>query len=423
MPGSLGRRRSQPDRFGADAPVRLEAGHHLGRDRAPQQRLDVAQEGCLVHAHERDRLAADAGAPGPPDPVDVVLGHHRQLVVHDVGQQLDVQAAGGDVGGDEDPHPTGLEVAQGTDPLWLALVAVDRGGVDPVPTQLLGQPVGPVLGAREHQRLRDPTRRHEVSQQLALALAVHGEDQLLDQLCRRVAGRHLDTGGIPQDLVGQGPHVVGEGGGEQQVLPALGEQRDDPPNVADEAHVEQPVRLVEDEDLDPGQVDRALGDVVQQPAGRGDHDLGTGPQPGDLGLEADAPVDRRRADRPLGAIGANALLDLDRQLARRDHDQDPDRRTGRCRRPARGLVQSRPGSVEPRRRRRERRGGDALGVQDPEDRQHEGRRLAGPGLGPGEHVTTGEDQRDRLALDWRGLRVALAGDGAEQLGRESEGIE
>ena len=107
-------------------------GDHLGRDRAAQEGLDVAQERRLVHAHERDRLAVGARAAGPTDAVDVVLGDHRQLVVDDVGQLLDVEAAGGDVGRHEDGDAALLEVGQRLDPLGLALVAVDRGGVDAV---------------------------------------------------------------------------------------------------------------------------------------------------------------------------------------------------------------------------------------------------------------------------------------------------
>ena len=55
--------------------------------------------------------------------------------------------------------------------------------------------------------------------------------------------------------------------------------------------------------------------------------------------------------------------------------------------------------------------------------QDEGGRLAGAGLGAGEHVAPGEDERDRLGLDGCGLRVALAGYGAEEFGRQPELIE
>ena len=70
------------------------------------------------------------GPPGPPDPVDVVLRVPRQLEVHDVGQILDVEAAGRDVGGDEDPDLAGLEALEGSRPLRLRAVAVDRHRID-----------------------------------------------------------------------------------------------------------------------------------------------------------------------------------------------------------------------------------------------------------------------------------------------------
>ena len=57
------------------------------------------------------------------------------------------------------------------------------------------------------------------------------------------------------------------------------------------------------------------------------------------------------------------------------------------------------------------------------DRQHEGGRLAGAGLGAGEQVAPVEDERDRLALDGGGFGVSLARDSAEQVGLEPEGRE
>ena len=63
------------------------------------------------------------------------------------------------------------------------------------------------------------------------------------------------------------------------------------------------------------------------------------------------------------------------------------------------------------------------GVQQLQDRQHEGGRLAGARLGAGEHVTAGENVRDGLGLDGRGLGVALGLDGPKELGREPEGFE
>ena len=61
-----------------------------------------------------------------------------------------------------------------------------------------------------------------------------------------------------------------------------------------------------------------------------------------------------------------------------------------------------------------RGGGEAL-----QHRQHEGGRLAGAGLGAGQQVTAGEDERNRLALDGGWFGVALRRDGAEQVGRQA----
>ena len=58
-----------------------------------------------------------------------------------------------------------------------------------------------------------------------------------------------------------------------------------------------------------------------------------------------------------------------------------------------------------------------------EDRQHEGGRLAGARLGAREDVAAREHVRDGLGLDGRGLGVALGRHGAKELGREPEGVE
>ena len=70
--------------------------------------------------------------------------------------------------------------------------------------------------------------------------------------------------------------------------------------------------------------------------------------------------------------------------------------------------------------RRPERGSRLGGAQALEHRQHEGRRLAGAGLGAGHQVAAGEHERDGLGLDGGGLGVALVRDGAEKFGREPE---
>ena len=212
----------------------------------------------------------------------------------------------------------------------------------------------------------------------------------------RVARRDLDRGRVAQDATRQAPDVVREGRREHQVLASRREQRDDLLDVGQEAHVEHPVGLVEDEDLDLAEVGDLLADEVEQPPGRRDEDLDAAAQGLDLGVHRDAAVDDGRAQRDGPAVGPDALVDLHRELARRHEDEHADRVAGR----------------------REARVG--LAAQAIEDGQDEGGGLAGAGLGGGEHVAALEDERDGGRLDGgRGL-VSLLGDHAHEVGRQAE---
>src|SRR5690606_25845537 len=74
--------------------------------------LDVGQAHRIALAGEADRVALGTQARGAPDPVHVVLGIERQVVVVDVADAIDVQAAGGDVGGDQQLQLPLLELVQ-----------------------------------------------------------------------------------------------------------------------------------------------------------------------------------------------------------------------------------------------------------------------------------------------------------------------
>ena len=66
------------------------------------------------------------------------------------GHAVDVDAAGGDVGGDEHVHVAAPERAEGPLALALAAVAVDGLGSHAGLVELLGQALGAVPGAAEH---------------------------------------------------------------------------------------------------------------------------------------------------------------------------------------------------------------------------------------------------------------------------------
>jgi len=159
----------------------------------------------------------------------------------------------------------------------------------------------------------------------------------------------------------------------------------------DEAHVEHAVGLVQHQDLDLLQVDGPLLHVVEQAAGRGDDDVDAAAQRIYLLLHADAAIDGGGLHLGVLAIGADALLDLERELSGRGHDQDAD------------FL----------------RGGRLLRKQL-KDRQREAGGLAGAGLRGAEKVSAGENDGDGLRLDRGGDGVALLADSAKQLGRQAK---
>ena len=121
--------------------------------------------------------------------------------------------------------------------------------------------------------------------------------------------------------------------------------------------------------------------------GRGDEDVDAGGERLDLRPVLHAAEHDGDGEAHVAAVDAEALGDLAGQLAGRAEHQD-----------AAAAARRGPGI-----------GGQAL-----QDRQGEGRGLAGAGLGDAQHVAPGEDAGDGLGLDGRGLAIALFGQRLQQ---------
>ena len=164
----------------------------------------------------------------------------------------------------------------------------------------------------------------------------------------------------------------------------------------DEAEVEHLVGLVEHQDFEFTKTERALVDEVEQPARGRDENVEAardGAQALGVGNATENHADRQ-AHEP--AIGLGAGGDLCRQLTGRREDQHSD--VARLREFARG--------------------------GEPVERwQHEGRGLAGAGLGDSEEIAAGEHRRDRLKLDGRRLSVIFRGERVEEGLRKPQGHE
>src|SRR5215212_10385942 len=113
------------------------------------QPLDALELAALAAVAERQGDARGAGTRGAADAMDVALGVGRQLVVDDVRDARDVDAARGEIGGDQHAGLAAAEIVERLLARVLALVAVDRLGDDTTVLQRLGDAVGAALGAGE----------------------------------------------------------------------------------------------------------------------------------------------------------------------------------------------------------------------------------------------------------------------------------
>jgi hypothetical protein len=185
----------------------------------------------------------------------------------------------------------------------------------------------------------------------------------------------LDGDGVVEHVFGEGTDVVGHGGGEEEGLPIGGKVLEDAADVGEEAHVEHVVGFVEDEDFYVGEDDVALGEVVEEASGAGDHDVDAFAEFFELHVGADAAVDGDAAQAGCLAEDFDGVACLLGKLTGGGEDEGAD-------------VAAR--AVE----------------QTLEDGEDEGGGFAGAGLGKAYQVTTLEGRGDGLELDGGGELVA-----------------
>ena len=128
--------------------------------------------------------------PGPADAMHVGFRIVRRIVVHDVADALDVEAAGRDVGGDDDVHVAGLQPGDGAFALRLRDVAVERRRGEAARLELLRELHRGLLGAGEHQHAVEGLGLENSGQRIELVQSAHQPVALAD--IGRGAGLALD---------------------------------------------------------------------------------------------------------------------------------------------------------------------------------------------------------------------------------------
>ena len=246
-----------------------------------------------------------------------------------MADRVEVEAAGGDVGGDERRHLAAAETLEC--PLAGALrhVAVHRGRLDPARAQLVDEPVGAALGAHEYEG-ELPLLAERVDQPLELGGVGDRHELVLDVavgMARRQLG--LEPRRIIRVGMGQLADRAVERGREEHRLTPGGQAPDDPVDLGLEAHVEHPVGLVEDEDPDGLEREQAPLDEIVEPAGGGDDDMRAA-QALHLWADRGAAVGGRRTKALRLAEQRELLGHLERELAGgREHERGRGRLAGR----------------------------------------------------------------------------------------------
>ena len=308
------------------------AEHGLGdRLLEPDLALHLAKILDLFVRDQRHDQALGAGPGGATRTVHVRLVVFRRVVVDDRGDAVDVDAAGGDVGGDECVHTALLEVVEGPVALALAASTMDRRSGEAELVELLGEAVGAVTGATEDDRR--PGGVDDL-----------GHDRVavgLVDLPEAMRGG-LDVGGLLADLVahrialivaGELGDVTVERCREQHGLTIRRGLVEQTADGGHESHVGHAVGLVEHDLPDVTQVDVTALDQVFEAARAGHQDVDAALEGAQLPAVTDTAVDG--VDAHVAGEAAQLGRDLLGELTSRgEHQRDraPWRRlTERCR--------------------------------------------------------------------------------------------
>src|SRR5438477_3041487 len=100
-------------------------------DPAADETLERTQRPLIFRRDETDRIAHRMRAARAPDAMDIILRLHREVVVHHVRNPIDIDAASGNVGRDQDPHRARLKIFQRPQPLILRTIRMDRARLNP----------------------------------------------------------------------------------------------------------------------------------------------------------------------------------------------------------------------------------------------------------------------------------------------------
>ena len=276
----------------------------------------------FTRGDEQDRFAAAAGTARAADTVGIAFRIVRHVIVDDVADALDVQAAGGHVGSHEDVDLAVFQLLDRALALRLLDVAIDGGSREAACLQFAGQLFRTQLGARKDDHAVKRFRFQDAGQSVELVHARHQPVTLANVVGRARLGGDRHFGWIDQvgggDALDDGRH----GGREQRRLMAIRRFFQDAFDIVDKAHAQHFIGFVQHQRLQLGQVERPLVQVIDDAARGADDDVHAAAQGRQLRAVALTAVDRQHVEAGnVGGVHLERFGDLDGQFARRCQDQ------------------------------------------------------------------------------------------------------
>ncbi len=380
-----GLRRSGRDDFAVSEPFHrlrhgIELGDSLAGELNAQRTLNLADFVALLASAEGVGHPAGTGATGAANSVDEVFGNHRQVEVDDVRDAVDVDAAGGDVGGDQDAVFALLETGERAVALALRAVTVNAGCLHTDPGETLGELLDPVTGAGKHEERSGLAAEHMV-EEIHFPVMLDFVEMEVDVFGGLGGRSEGDANRIREVLRDELGGAGLDGGREEQRLALFRNLPEDLVQCGQEAHVEHPVAFVKNDVGDLAQIGETAVEEVTETSWGGDDNLHAAAERVELGTFGHAANNGGGAEAGALRDFIELLGDLDGQFAGGAQYESAW---------ADGLT-----------------GGGGLLQHRFDERQAKGKSLAGSGLRRGNEIVAGESGGDGFRLDGRRYRVAL----------------
>ena len=319
------------------------------------------------------------------------------LVVDDVRDVVNVDAARSHVGGHQHVDLSGAERTKGLLACTLAEVAVHGAHGETAFGELIARFLCATLGLGEHHRELAAIGLQDAREEFDLVHGVHAPHMLLDRIDRGVLVAWIagaDVRGVRHVATRKIDDLPGHRRGEQHRLALVGDHRHDALDIGQEAHVEHFVGLIEHQHAHIGQIHIAAVGEIDDATGCADDDVDALGQCVDLRFVCAAAVDGEDA-KSLEAAGALEVCGhLQAEFAGGADDKSLRLAGGLAQRVVAGCARC---------------------VEALEQRDAEAERLAGAGLGLADDVVALEGHGHALLLDGKGVGDAV---GRQGLGDE-----